>query len=123
MKNTIIEYSASTRGYSHVTTIKNQEITIETNSRGSKSTQTGKISAADWKILIAEFQKLKLDNIKDLVAPSDKRATDAAAFGQLKITHQEKEFTSNDFDNGNPPPDIAKFTNKVTEIAKKIKIQ
>lgn len=121
MKNTNVEYTASTRGYYQHIVITNQTIAVSSE-RDSKTIPTAtKISTADWKILVDEFQKLKLDNIKDLVAPSDKRTYDAAAFAHLKILHQEKKYVSNDFDNGNPPADIAKFTNKVTEIAKKIK--
>ena len=122
LKNTIVDYTASTRGFYQHIVITNQTVAVSSQ-RDLKTMPTAtKISAADWKILVNEFQKLKLDNIKDLAAPSDKRASDAAAFGQLKITHHEKEYLSNEFDNGNPPTDIAKFTNKVTEIAKKIKI-
>ena len=118
LKNTIIEYSARTRGYSQNIVIKNQEITIETDSRGNKSEDKAKISNADWKILIAEFQKLKLEEMKDLAAPTDKRTYDAAAIGQLSVTYKDKKHVSNSFDNGFPPAAIAKFVNKITAISK-----
>ena len=118
LKNTVIEYSARTRGYSQEIVIKNQEITIDTYSRGDKSTKAGKITDADYKILIAEFQKLKLEQMKDLVAPTDKRTYDAAAYGVLTITHNDIKHISNSFDNGDPPAAIAKFVNKITAITK-----
>lgn len=118
LKNTVIEYSARTRGYSEVIFIKNQEIKIETDSRGDKSSKVGKISDADWKILIVEFQKIKLNQMKDLVAPTNKRASDAASIGQLSINYKDTLHNSNNFDNGYPPKEIAKFVNKITSIAK-----
>ena len=118
LKNTTIEYSAVTRGYSQLIVIKNQEISVDTDSRGNKTAVSGKVSDADWKILITEFQKLKLEQMKDLVAPTNNRAFDGAAIGQLNITYKDKKHASNSFDNGNPPIEIAKFVNKVTAIAK-----
>ena len=120
LKNTVIEYSARTRGFSQVIVVKNQEISIDTDSRGAKTSQAGKISDADWKILITEFQKLKLDQMKDLVAPSSKRSNDAAAIGQLSVKYKDTMHNSNSFDNGNPPKAISKFVNKITAIAKAI---
>jgi len=120
LKNTVIEYSARTRGFSQLVVIKNQEITIDTDRRGVKSKQSQKISDADWKILVSEFQKLELDKIKDLKAPTNKSSTDAAAMGQLLITHKEIKYTSQSFDNGNPPVAIAEFVNKAVEITKSI---
>ncbi len=118
LKNTSIEYSARTRGYSQHIFIKNQEITVDTDSRGDKSIVSNKITDADWKILIAEFQKLKLDKMNDLAAPTDKRTYDAAAIGNLMVTYKDVKHTSNSFDNGYPPKEIAKFVNKITAIAK-----
>ena len=121
LKNTTLEYVATTRGFYERIVIKNQTISVTNDRDAAEMPAATKISTADWKILNSEFQKLKLETIKDLVAPSEKRHTDAAAFGKLKIRQDKNEYSSNEFDNANPPEAIAKFTNKIMAIAKKLK--
>lgn len=123
LKNIVIEYSACTRGFSQLVVIQKQEIKVNTNRRGVESIISEKISNADWAILIATFQKIKLSDIESFKAPSNKRSTDAAAIGQLTIKHLESSYSSQTFDDGNPPKELKQLLEKIAEITNTLESQ
>ncbi len=117
IKAAIIEYSANTRGYYQKVVIQNQMISISKD-RDSKTMPEGtKISNADWKILLIEFQKLDLEKFPELKGPTEKRFYDGAAIANLKIIYKDKIYESLSFDHGFPHADIAKFVNKINVLA------
>lgn len=115
----IIEYIANTRGYYQKIIIQDQKIAISTVRDQEKMPEATSISETDWKFLLAEFQKINLNGLVDLKAPTEKRFYDGAAMANLKISYQDKEYTSATFDNGFPPAEIEVFVNKITSLAKK----
>lgn len=123
LKNTVVEYSVRTRGFSQLVVIQKQEIKVNTNRRGVESMISENISNADWAILIIEFQKIKMADIESFKAPSNKRSTDAAAIGQLTIKHLESTYSSQSFDDGNPPKALKKLLEKIAEITNTIENQ
>ena len=121
MANTAIEFSSNTRGFHQKIVVQNQTISLETDRRGViTKNMPEKILIKDWNLIVAEFNKLKLETIPLLVAPSSARHTDQVAFATLKIIENQKEYQSTDFDNGNPPAEIAALVNIITKLAQKI---
>lgn len=117
IKTAVVEYTANTRGFYQKIVIQNQMIST-TKERGIKTMPVGKkISNADWKILLTEFQKLDLEKLPELVGPTEKRFYDGAAIANLSITYKGKTYESLPFDHGTPHANIAKFVNKITELS------
>lgn len=117
IKTAEVMYYANTRGFYQRITIKDQTMAVS-NERGDKNVSSKKISDADWKVLVAEFAKLKLDELPNLKSPTEKRFYDGAAIAELKITYKGQTHLSSAFDHGTPPAEIATFVNKIVSLAK-----
>lgn len=111
-----VVYTAHTRGFSQEIIIEKQLVSIKEN-RKAEVVQT-KITNADWKELIALFEEVNLEEIKDLKAPTEKRFYDGAAIANLKITYEGKAYESQSFDHGFPPQEIKKIVNKINSFVK-----
>ena len=119
LENTIIEYTANTRGYYYKITIQNQMVTVSKDRKGNDNPVAEKLSDSDWNEIITDFKSINLEEISNLEAPTKYRHHDGAAMANLKITYQEKVYESQTFDNGYPPDKIAKLVNKVNSFAKR----
>lgn len=118
IKSAVVEYTANTRGFYQKIVIKNQTISVSTDRKSDANATTEKISDADWKALITEFQDVDLDELPTLKAPSEKRFYDGAAIGNLRIIYKDKTFQTDGFDHGTPPIEIARFVTKITSLVK-----
>ena len=116
MTSTVIEYSAMSRGYYKKIVVQNQTVSV-TNKRDAQPVEN-KIEKANWDKIIAEFEKINLESIPTLKAPTEKRFYDGAAIGNLKITQNQKTYETPGFDNGFPPKEIEKLVNLLTDFAK-----
>lgn len=117
--NSVVQYEAVSRGFNLQIIIVNQKATI-TQGRGEKNaSQTVAISDADWKELVAEFQKVNLNEVPNLKDPTQKRFYDGAAIANLKIRYQDKNYETVAFDHGFPPAAIEKFVKKIVSLAVK----
>lgn len=116
MSSTVIEYSAMSRGYYKKIVLQNQTVLV-TNGRDAQALEN-KIDDAKWKQIVAEFEKINLESISTLKAPTEKRFYDGAAIGNLKITQNQKTYETPGFDNGFPPKEIEKLVNLLTDFAK-----
>lgn len=117
METAIVDYTANTRGFYQHLTVANRELTVS-KVRGDQSVEKFKISDQDWKKLVTEFGKIKLDQLPDLKAPTEKRFHDGAAIADLKIKYKEQEYQSSSFDHGTPPAEIAPLVNQIIALAK-----
>ncbi|MGO4772896.1 hypothetical protein ACEN2I_14635 [Flavobacterium sp. W22_SRS_FK3] len=116
MTSTIIEYSAVSRGYYKNIVIQNQSVLV-TNGRDAQTVEN-KIDDEKWKQIVGEFEKINLESIPTLKAPTEKRFYDGAAIGNLKITQNQKTYETQGFDNGFPPKEIEKLVNLLTDFVK-----
>ncbi|TDO83725.1 hypothetical protein EV143_101163 [Flavobacterium chryseum] len=116
MTSTQIEYSALSRGYYKKIVVQNQTVSV-TNGRDQQPVET-KIDSAKWNQIVAEFEKVNLDGIATLKAPTEKRTYDGAAIGNLKITQNQKTYETTGFDNGFPPKEIEKLVNLLVDFTK-----
>lgn len=117
IKTAEVVYTANTRGFYQRIAIQDQMMTVS-KERGDKSITTKKIADADWKLLVAEFSKLKLEDLPNLKAPTEKRFYDGAPIGDLKVVYKGQTYESSAFDHGTPPAEIATFVNKMVSLAK-----
>ncbi|MBF4515164.1 hypothetical protein IRZ71_02360 [Flavobacterium sp. ANB] len=116
MTSTQIEYSALSRGYYKKIVVQNQTVSV-TNGRDQQPVET-KIDTAKWNQIVTEFEKVNLDGIATLKAPTEKRTYDGAAIGNLKITQNQKTYETTGFDNGYPPKEIEKLVNLLVDFTK-----
>nr|WP_315220252.1 hypothetical protein [uncultured Flavobacterium sp.] len=114
MTATTIEYSAMSRGLYKKITVKNQTVWVE-NERGKDAVES-KIDAAKWNQIVTEFEKVNLETIPTLKAPTEKRFYDGAAIGNLKIIQNQKTYETKGFDNGFPPKEIEKLVNLLVDF-------
>jgi hypothetical protein len=118
-KTVLIEYVANSRGFHQKIIVQDQTVSISKDRSGTVKPVAIKISDADWKIIVTEFQKIDLEEIPNLKAPTEKRFYDGAAIANLKITFKGKTYETQAFDHGFPPAKIAKLVNKINSFVKK----
>jgi hypothetical protein len=112
-----IEYTANSRGLYNNTVVENKTVSV-TNTRDGKPVSSS-LTDAQWNTLIKEFQKVNLEEIPSLKAPTQKRFHDGAAMADLKITYKGKTYESQTFDNGFPPEKIKNLVNTILSFSKK----
>ena len=116
--NSVVQYTADTRGYHLKIIIVNQKATISQGKGTDNPSEVVAISDSDWKDLVAEFQKIKLEEVPNLKDPTQKRFYDGAAIANLKIRYQDKNYETVAFDHGTPPAAIENFVNKIVSLVK-----
>ena len=117
MKTAVIEYEAQTRGMYQKVLVENQTVFVAKN-RDEKPVEV-KISDEDWIVLTSEFEKLDLEAIPNLEAPTEKRFYDGAAIANLKIIYKGKTYETKAFDHGFPPSGIKKIVTKLVSFTQK----
>jgi hypothetical protein len=117
LSTTKIEYTANSRGLYNNTVIENKTVSV-TNTRDGKPVSNS-LTDAQWNTLIKEFQKVNLEEIPSLKAPTQKRFHDGAAMANLKIMYKGKTYESQTFDNGIPPEKIKNLVNTILSFSKK----
>lgn len=117
MTGTEIEYTAMSRGLYKRIVVKDQKVAV-TNGRDTEAI-VSEIDNAKWNKIVSEFEKINLDSLSALKAPTEKRFYDGAAIGNLKIIQNPKTYETKGFDNGFPPKKIEKLVNLLTDFAKK----
>ena len=118
LETLVIQYEANTRGFYQKLVVQNHTISSTNDRNGKKNPIVQKISDADWNALIFELNKVDLESLPNLKAPTEKRFYDGAANATLKITFKEKLYESTTFDHGIPPAAIEKFVNKINSLVK-----
>ena len=112
-----IEYTANSRGFHNKIIVENKTVAF-TNTRDGKPVSSS-LTDDQWNVLIAEFQKVDLEEIPNLKAPTQKRFHDGAAMANLKITYKGKTYESQTFDHGFPPEKIKNIVNTLLSFSKK----
>jgi hypothetical protein len=118
LKAATLTYTATTRGRYQKIEVKNDKATIWASHDKTVAPEVVNLSAAQQQNLVDAFNKVDLDSLPNLKAPSDKRFYDGAAIGQLTVVYKEKTYESAAFDDGNPPAAIADLVGGMTALAK-----
>jgi hypothetical protein len=116
IESAVIEYTATTRGFYQQIVVQNQKFTVTKDRNGEEKLVQQTISKADWKKIIESFQDADLEGFKDLKGPTEKRFYDGAAIGNIKVIFKGKTYETNGFDHGNPPLEIEKLVNRITQL-------
>jgi PBP1b-binding outer membrane lipoprotein LpoB len=110
------EYEASTRGaYKKVVVTKDSIVTIQ--DRSMKDMVSKPTPKGDWDRLTAFAEKVNLEGLEALKAPSNKNHADAALAANLKVIKDGKTYGSTTFDHGNPPAEIAPLVNRIIAMS------
>ena len=117
IEGAVLEYTANTRGFYERITISNHEVSVSADRNNEAVPKTEKLSDAEWNALVAAFQKIDLEAIPTLKAPTEKRFYDGAAIAKLKVTFQGKTYESTEFDHGTPPAAIASLVNQINQYS------
>jgi hypothetical protein len=116
--NTVLEYTANTRGFYQKITIQNQMLSISKDRNSTGTEEQTKISDKDWQELIADYKAVNLDSLATLKSPTKKRLHDGAAIANFKISTNDTTYETSSFDHGNPQLEIKKLVDKITSFAK-----
>lgn len=114
----VIQYEANTRGFYQKLTVQKHTISASEDRKGIEKPIVQKVSDSDWSVLIVEVKKIDLDNLQNLVAPTEKRFYDGAAIANLKITYKGNIYETKSFDHGFPPLEIQKVVEMVNALYK-----
>jgi hypothetical protein len=114
----VIQYEANTRGFYQKLIVQNHTISSTGDRNGVKVPIVQKISDADWNALISEYNKVDLEGLPNLKAPTEKRFYDGAAIANLKIIYKGKTYQTSDFDHGFPPMQIKRVVEIVNLLFK-----
>ncbi len=117
IESAVIEYTATTRGFYQQIVVQNQKFTVTKDRNGNEKLVDQSISKSDWKKIIDAFQEVDLEGVQNLKGPTEKRFYDGAAIANIKITYKGKTYETNGFDHGNPPVEIEKLVNRITQLA------
>lgn len=118
MKDIEIQYEANTRGFYNKLVLKNATISSTNDRDGKENPIVQNVSEVDRNALIQELNKVDLENLSNLKAPTEKRFYDGAAIANLKINYKGKIYQSSDFDHGFPPMQIKRVVEIVNLLFK-----
>jgi hypothetical protein len=102
-----VEYKAQTRGSLINIDFKGDSIVLKSTTED----KTIVLSNAQVNDINSIVSKIKLSEIQNLAAPTNKRFTDGALHGHFSIKKNDTSYTSSDFDHGSPPKELQTLYN------------
>ncbi len=114
-----IHYQALSRGSFFQVTIDKDRIE-KTADRSLTNKSTIKCSENDWSTLLALIEKVQIEDLNEIKAPTDKRLFDGAPSAQIKLIYQTQTYSSSSFDHGHPPEEIKPLVNTILSLAESI---
>lgn len=109
-----VVYEAMSRGFFKSVIIENKKVYTIDEREGKR--QEVLLSDNEWNELVASFKDIKLDEMKSMKAPTDKRTYDGAMQANITITVKGETYTTSGFDHEYPPKGIEKFINKLVSV-------
>lgn len=114
----ILIYDSHTRGFYKLITIEKDKISVLTTREGQPTSKA--LNTNELEVLKSIVNKLDLEKIPTLEAPTEKRFYDGAPITNLEVIKANQSYKTTDFDGGFPPAYIEELVNKILEIADKI---
>lgn len=118
MKDTVLEYHVTTRGFFRHITVKENKVLIYKDRNSKEVSQEIALSNQQLKNFIAAFDELALEDIATYKAPSEKRFYDGAAIATFKVTHRGTSYESQPFDHLNPPAELERIVTLMADYTK-----
>ena len=112
LTNVIIDYSAVTRGTMIEVKITSKEIRYKKN----EMVKVISLTSQQRKELENLIEKITLEKLNTLVSFTSDSHSDRALQASLKVTKNEKVYTSQIFDHGNPPKELKSLLSWVFKI-------
>ena len=117
MEKSTITYQAVSRGFYLKAQIQGNKMSLNTDRTSDAKEYV--VSDLDLKELNVLYGKINLKGIETYKAPTEKRFYDGAAIANLTVDYQGQSYSSQGFDHGNPPAEIADFINKIVALTEK----
>jgi hypothetical protein len=116
-ENLSVKYTTQTRGFYERITLSKSSLKISQD-RNENISITYKILEHDWQEIKHLIATLDIKNLSLLNVPTEKRFSDRVLIAGLTIKLNEKVFSTQEFDHGNPPSEIKKLIKKILSIKK-----
>lgn len=113
----VVTYEASTRGYFEITQVSEDHV-MTSNDRNLEAKQTVNMPLKNWNDLQSNIERIDLNSLNTLEAPSTGHQSDRSAMATLKISTGGETYQTPVFDNGNPPKSIENIVNMVISMKK-----
>lgn len=110
------EYETFSRGFYQKIKVEKGTLLIQ-ESRNESGGVAIDLDNKQWKELVDLAKKIKLEDLSLFKAPTNKREFDGAAFANLKVFIDDIEYTSTNFDRGNPPSEIKNLVNYIISLS------
>ncbi|MFC5047798.1 hypothetical protein ACFSTE_00150 [Aquimarina hainanensis] len=117
-----IRYQALSRGF-YLQIELDKNVLLVSTDRNHEQRKQQPCKTEDWNNIILLTQKIQLDKLQELKAPTENRLFDGAAHAQLYISNKEKEYISSGFDHGAPPEEIAPLVSYILSLGETVEKQ
>tara|TARA_B110000046_G_C13023527_1_gene412513 strand:+ start:1107 stop:1529 length:423 start_codon:yes stop_codon:yes gene_type:complete len=114
------EYKSTTMLGSRVITVTQDSVVSNFRGRTSPTRSARATTPEEWTELKASVANLKLDEISDLEAPTNKRATDASPYGSVMLSTKDSTYHSSAFDGYNSNKKLLPLMAVMQKIAAKV---
>lgn len=111
------EYKSTTMLGSRTLTITKDSVISSYFGRMEANRQARKTTPEEWEALKNSAKTIKLEEIRDLKSPTNKRATDAAPFGKVMLTTADSTYRSASFDGFDSHEMLKPLMEVIKEIA------
>ncbi|MGB1104599.1 MAG: hypothetical protein ACPG21_13365 [Crocinitomicaceae bacterium] len=111
------EYKSTTMLGSRTLTITKDSVISSYSGRMEANRQARKTTPEEWEALKNSAKTIKLEEIRDLKSPTNKRATDAAPFGKVLLTTADSTYRSASFDGFDSHEMLKPLMEVIKEIA------
>lgn len=114
-----ITYEASSRGSFEEISVSKDSFSIS-HDRYRKDITFYKTPSSKWNECLELLNKIEIDKLPNLKAPTSMRQYDGAAHAYLTIKNNKEEIKSSTFDHGFPPDEIKMLVEKLLSLKKLI---
>ncbi|MEC7264565.1 MAG: hypothetical protein VXW38_12560 [Bacteroidota bacterium] len=77
----------------------------------------GKTTEEDWNKIVALLSQIDIPSLEKIKSPSTLHASDRAPAGQLSIRVKGKTYSTQTFDDNNPPEGLVKLIDRIYDIS------
>ena len=114
-----LRYEAYTRGSSFEIEIDSDSIKVREGLRGTPL-RSKPMEPGQWQSLLDTLKEIGISRLGSLEAPSSARYSDAAAHAMVKVDAAGKQYTSVEFDHGQPPNALAPLVKAMITLAETV---
>jgi len=111
------QYKSTTMLGSRVISISQDSVITEFNGRMETTRTARATTPEEWLQLKQSVKAVKLEEISNLESPTNRRATDAAPFGSVKIVTKDSTYQSASFDGFDAPAPLAPLVDVIKEMS------